>query len=219
MDCAGRAVEDFSSIAERINVLVVKVSKMKKSFISLVAMALVLGGTTTASAWVDISPDDAYTLVQADPDAYLLDVRTVAEYKFVGHPDVPDGKIENIPFWKFEFDRASDEYFYYYRDDAGNLVANLNEFFDEEVYRNFDPATDTIIIVCRSGGRAGMAADDLEDLSGPASNRLERLGFFDVLRMKGGFIAYEGVEPPLPVSTGYEGIWKPSDFKGRSLKK
>jgi hypothetical protein len=27
------------------------------------------------------------------------------------------------------------------------------------------------------------------------------------------------IKPNLPVSTGYEGIWKPSDFKGRSLKK
>lgn len=190
---------------------------MKKSFMLLVAMAFALGGMATALAWDEITPEDAQDMVATNPNAYLLDVRTVGEYKFVGHPDVPDGKIKNIPYWKFEFDRSSDEYFYYYLDDAGNLVANLNKFFDEEVYRHFDPATDTIIVVCKSGGRAGRAANDLENPSGPASNRLEQLGFFDIRRMTDGFTF--GWEPAgLPVSTGYEGIWKPSDFRGGSLK-
>jgi len=157
---------------------------MKGSLISLLVAAFISGGTTTALAWENISPQEAYDLVEGDANVYLLDVRTVAEYKFVGHPDVSDDKIKNIQYWKFEFDRASDEYFYYYRDDAGNLVANLNEFFNEEVYRNFDPATDTIIVVCKSGGRAGRAADDLEDLSGAASTRLERLGFFDLFEWR-----------------------------------
>lgn len=190
---------------------------MKKSFISLVAIAFVLGGVTTASAWVEITPEDAQVMVETNPNAYLLDVRAVGEYKFVGHPAVPDGKIKNIPYWIFEFDRATDEYFFYHFDGSGNLVANVNGFFDEEVYRHFNPTTDTIIVVCKSGGRAGLAADDLEDRSEPASNRLEKLGFFDIRRMTNGF-SFGWKPAGLPVSNGYEGIWKPSDFKGRSLK-
>jgi rhodanese-related sulfurtransferase len=186
---------------------------MKKSFILAVAMVFVLGGIATVSAWNEITPEAARDIVETNPDAYILDVRTVCEYKFVGHPAVPDGKIKNIPYWMFEFDRPTDEYIFY----AGG-VANVNKFFDEGVYRHFDPATDTIIVVCRSGGRAGMAADDLEDPSEPAANRLEKLGFFDIRVMTGGFSF--GWEPAnLPVSTGYEGIWKPSDFAGKSLNK
>ena len=75
---------------------------MKKSFIPLVAMALVFGSVPTAFGWEEITPEDAKVMVENDPNAYLLDVRTVSEYKFVGHPDVPDSKIKNIPYWKFE---------------------------------------------------------------------------------------------------------------------
>jgi rhodanese-related sulfurtransferase len=197
-----------------VNLLLLKLrreGKMRRLFGLTVALVFVFCCVATVSAWEDITPLDAADMIETNPDAYILDVRTVCEYKFVGHPAVPDGKIKNIPFWMFEFDRATDEYIYYA---AG--VANENEFFDEAVYRHFDPPTDTLIVVCRSGGRAGRAATDLEDPSEPAANRLEQLGFFNILRMTGGFSF--GWEPAaLPVSTGYEGIWKPSDFRGRSL--
>jgi len=185
---------------------------MRRLFSLTIALMLVFFCVATVSAWEDISPLDAFDMVYSNPNVYILDVRTVCEYKFVGHPLVLEGKIKNIPFWMFEFDRATDQYIFY-----ADGVANENKFFDEAVYRNFDPATDTLIIVCKSGGRAGMAAGDLEDPSEPAANRLEKLGFFEIRRMTGGFSF--GWEPEgLPVSTGYEGIWKPSDFRGKSLK-
>jgi len=192
---------------------------MKKLFSLAASLVFVLCCAATASAWEDINATDAADMLAANPDAYILDVRTVCEYKFVGHCAVPEGQIKNIPFWMFEFDRATDEYLFY----AGG-IANENKFFDEEVYRFFDPSTDTIIVVCKTGGRAGMASTDLEDRSEPAANRLEELGCFNVLRMKDGFVGKPNadlswLEAGLPVSTGYEGIWKPSDFKGRSLHK
>jgi rhodanese-related sulfurtransferase len=217
-------LESRSSVDGRLKVAVfdgvdpsiVVEGKMKKSKILGAAVAFLLSGMNPAAAWEDISPLDASDMLDENPNVYILDVRTVGEYKFVGHPLVPEGQIKNIPFWKFEFDRATNEYLFYEIVD-GELVANENEFFDEEVYRSFDPQTDTLIIVCRSGGRAGRAGTDLEDPSEPAANRLEKLGYFKIYRMTGGFSF--GWEPEgLPVSTGYEGIWKPSDFRGRSLK-
>jgi rhodanese-related sulfurtransferase len=159
----------------------------------------------TVSAWEDIDPADAQALVSADAHAYILDVRSPSEYRWNGHCSVPEGQIINIPWWFWEFDRQTDDYAW-----------NDNKFFDAEVYRHFDPATDTLIVVCRSGGRAGQVSNELKDLSQPASNRLEELGFFNIYRMTGGFSF--GWEPAgLPVVSNTVGIWKPSDFKGRSL--
>ena len=190
---------------------------MKKLFSLAASLVFVFWCAATVSAWEEISPEDANATVNQDPNAYILDVRTVCEYKFVGHPSVPESKIKNIPYWMFEFDRSTDEYFFYYVDPDLGLIANVYKFFDAAVYRHF-AHDDTLIVVCKSGGRAGRAASEIESPSQPASQRLEDLGFANVYRMTGGFSF--GWEPAgLPVSTGYEGIWKPSDHKGRSLNK
>ena len=92
----------YWSNRDDVNSSVVKIKeggKMKSSLISLLAVAFILGGTTTASAWDNISPPEACELVESQPHVYLLDVRTDAEHKFVGHPDVSDGKIKNIQYW------------------------------------------------------------------------------------------------------------------------
>jgi rhodanese-related sulfurtransferase len=186
--------------------------KMKKLLTVAVSLVFLLCGAATVLAVQDISPEDASDMLDPnsdnyDPNAYILDCRSECEYRWNGHCAVPEGKIKNIP-WKFwEYNRQVDNY----------VFTDINKFFDAAVYRFFDPANDTLIVVCRSGGRAGAAAGELEDLSQPASNRLEALGFFDVRRMDGGFSF--GWEPAgLPVVSDTEGIWKPSDHRGRSLK-
>ena len=38
----------------------------------------------------DVSPEDAYAALAADDDAVLVDVRTTAEWSYVGLPDLSD---------------------------------------------------------------------------------------------------------------------------------
>jgi rhodanese-related sulfurtransferase len=193
--------------------------------LSLVAAALVLllGGVTTVSAVDSITATDAYNMLDPgsdtyNPDAYILDVRTPAEWKFVGHPgeaagtgsgDFLEGRVLNIPYWLWEYAPKIDEYVF--RD-------NGNKFFDAAVARQFSPR-DTIILMCKSGGRAGYAGAELENPSQPASKRLEELGYYHLYNMAGGFEAIGGWKPSaLPYNTADSGIWKPSDQRGRSLR-
>ena len=50
-----------------------------------------------------------YAAHQSPPDTFMIDVRTRAEYLFVGHPDIPDG-VPNIPL-KFYPSRETNKYF------------------------------------------------------------------------------------------------------------
>jgi hypothetical protein len=61
-----------------------------------------------------------------------------------------------------------------------------NRFFDEEVVRQFDSG-DIIIVMCRSGSRSEKASGELEDPSGPACKRLEKLGYDNIYNMLEGF--------------------------------
>ncbi|MGD9345884.1 MAG: rhodanese-like domain-containing protein [Candidatus Aminicenantes bacterium] len=85
----------------------------------------------------DISSKEAYELLK-EPDTYLVDVRSIAEYVFVGHPAM----AHNIPlmFWD---ERKQD------------FVPN--ESFLENVKSRFE-TKGRLIFICRSGGRSKRAA-------------------------------------------------------------
>ena len=79
----------------------------------------------TVRAWID-----------AGTEFRVLDVRSVAEFVFIGHPD---GAI-NVPlmFWNRETGMTP------------------NERFLEDVMARFD-TDETIVVICRSGGRSARA--------------------------------------------------------------
>jgi rhodanese-related sulfurtransferase len=92
----------------------------------------------------DINPLQAWNVLQGDPAAVLLDVRTQAEYVFVGHPI---GAL-NLPleFWE----------------QAGNEWRD-NPDFNARVTSRLSPGT-TVITMCRSGNRGKTAAQRLVSL-------------------------------------------------------
>jgi rhodanese-related sulfurtransferase len=95
-----------------------------------------------------VTAQEAYEMWKADPEkVHVLDVRTPEEYVFVGHPEM----ARNIPiaFVKREWDTDSNEF-----------VVELNPDFNTEAKRRFAP-TDTILVMCRSGGRSARAVDAL----------------------------------------------------------
>lgn len=87
----------------------------------------------------NLDPKQSWDLLQNNPSAVLIDVRTSIEHSFVGHP--PNSK--HIP-WK-EFPNMQ-----------------LNTAFVEQVQSHVSDKTAPILLLCRSGVRSVDAAKALE---------------------------------------------------------
>ncbi len=94
----------------------------------------------------EISPQQAWELLEGDPHAVLLDVRTQMEYDYVGHPlnalhvpwmDAPDWTV-----------------------DAG-FVDKVRAALSKRVGPDKAPEAMTILSMCRSGKRSLAAAEAL----------------------------------------------------------
>jgi rhodanese-related sulfurtransferase len=99
---------------------------------------------------------EAYSKWQADPDNItVLDVRTTEEYLYVGHAPM----AWNVPLASqtYEWD-AEKQHFGFQPNPA--FIAQVKEFAG---------LSDTILVMCRSGGRSAMAV-----------NRLAQAGFTNV---------------------------------------
>jgi rhodanese-related sulfurtransferase len=97
-----------------------------------------------------VTPEEAYELWVSDVDRVkILDVRTPEEYAFVGHPQM----AMNIPIVMHT---------YRWEPDLGRVAIEPNPRFLAEV-SDWADASDTILILCRSGGRAAMAVNLLAD--------------------------------------------------------
>jgi len=116
----------------------------------------------------EVPAAEAYRMWQSDPEAVkILDVRTTAEYALVGHPPM----AYNIPLatWTGEFDPSRRTY----------TMGNNPDFLDA-VAKRFS-RDDTLLLLCRSGHRSGIAA-----------RLLMNIGFKRVYNITDGF---EG-DPP-----------------------
>ena len=90
-----------------------------------------------------IDSKKSYKLVMDNlSTTFIIDVRTMAEYEFVGHPDLPND-VPNIPYK-----------FYPTWEVNKNFVKKVEGRYKKE---------DTIITLCRSGKRAKAAAKLLKD--------------------------------------------------------
>lgn len=94
----------------------------------------------------DISPDTAWEILNDDPKAVLVDVRTDAEWKYVGVPDLNGlGKKPLLVPWKVFPDMR------------------LNEDFTRVVGEAGVAPDDTLLLICRSGQRSAAAAQALTE--------------------------------------------------------
>ena len=123
---------------------------------------------TSSYAYDEISTGYAYDMATSDDNAYILDVRTEAEWIYVGHPGpnrcdegaLLTGKVVNISYkiWK-------------------KKIEIVNPSFVSDVKDLFEDKDDIILIVmCRSGSRS-VAACLL----------LEAAGYANVYNMTTGF--------------------------------
>jgi rhodanese-related sulfurtransferase len=90
----------------------------------------------------DLSPQDAFSLLQARQDAVLVDVRTRAEWSYVGVPDLSGvGRVPVLSEWVT------------FPDGARNP-----QFLDEVSAATADKSV-PVLFLCRSGVRSVAAAE------------------------------------------------------------
>ena len=91
----------------------------------------------------NVTPSLAYHMVLKNPDhTFIIDTRTRAEYQLTGHPV---GSY-NIPkkFWTGKLGEKK----YSMQD---------NENFEKDLLSRFNPSTDSLIFMCRSGKRSCLS--------------------------------------------------------------
>ena len=93
---------------------------------------------------------DAYDMLNTIPDTYLIDVRTRAEYQYVGHPT--NAYLFPYMFATNKITKVDEKYEY--------QLSQKNKDFMSEVSKIFRK-TDNLLIICRDGKRSALAAKDL----------------------------------------------------------
>ena len=123
----------------------------------------------------DVPVQDTWKRLQANSEAVLIDVRTKAEWAFVGVPDLSAlGRHVVMVEWQSFPDGRVDAEF------TGRVVAALAEAGTS--------SEDTLFFICRSGGRSRKAAEAMaeagfrhcinvaEGFEGPLDNNRHRGG-------------------------------------------
>jgi rhodanese-related sulfurtransferase len=129
---------------------------MKKNalFFVFLAVAVVLHFMPLGSAFAQepkkILSIEEYDMLNTVPDTYLIDIRTRAEFQFVGHPI--SAYLFPYMFMTTEFGKNGEEYGYRF-----NVK---NKSFVEEIGKVFKK-TDNLLIICREGVRSALASKDL----------------------------------------------------------
>jgi rhodanese-related sulfurtransferase len=113
----------------------------------------------------DVSPTVADIMLQKNPErSFLVDVRTQPEYQFVGHPE----RAYNIPvrFWSNKLDNKG-------------YTETANPDFGKDLLTRFNPKTDTLFFICRSGSRSAVAADEAVKAGWPEEKVFSVMGGFE----------------------------------------
>jgi len=105
---------------------------------------------------------EAYGKWLADPDSVtVLDVRTTQEYLFVGHAPM----VWNVPLMSQTYEWNTDKQYFKMQPNA-DFISQVSELTE---------TSDTILVMCRSGGRSAMAV-----------NMLAKAGFTNVYNITDG---------------------------------
>ena len=135
----------------------------------------------------DVSPNEAWSMLAANPKAQLVDVRTNPEWTFVGVPDLSSlGRKAHFIQWQVYPSMAVDPQF------TAATVAILDDAAAE-------PDT-PVFFICRSGARSRNAAIAMTNV-----------GYLHAYNVAGGFegdLDQEG-------HRGNEGGWKASGLPWR----
>ncbi|MDZ7696898.1 MAG: rhodanese-like domain-containing protein [Deltaproteobacteria bacterium] len=140
-------------------------------FIVLAALVFTAFSMSFAEGPKNILSIEAYDMLNTVPDTYLIDVRTRAEYQFVGHPI--NAYLFPYAFLVNRLKKTDETYSY--------GMTEKNKAFVEEVSKVFKKS-DNLLLISRDGARSALAAD-----------ALIKAGFKNVYDVVNGF---EGPEFP-----------------------
>jgi rhodanese-related sulfurtransferase len=129
-----------------------------------------------------VTSAEAYEKWKAAPDKVkLLDVRTPEEFIFVGHPEM--AWCIPLGFQSYRWDEKK-----------GLYDLDVNTHFAAQVREWFDPV-ETLMLMCRSGGRSAMAV-----------NMLVQAGFTDAWNIT------DGMEGDMDDGKRTKNGWKNADL-------
>jgi len=141
--------------------------------ISLGLAAVLFSSAAIAEYAGDITPNEAFMRASTEENVYILDVRTGQEWRWVGHPGMnglANSKGEGLAFKSgIGLDGKVINIAYLLDNGTGGLVSNLA--FDTAVMSRFS-TDDILLTLCRTGGRALTAAQELGAL-GYTTYRIE----------------------------------------------
>jgi len=160
--------------------------------LALTVNATEKGAVKTSGGWAykvklghpgsDVSPTEAMQLVLKDEKhTFIVDVRTRPEYNFVGHPT----GAYHVPskFWTGEMIESKGKKAY-------KLVDNPD--FAKDLLARFNPETDTLIFMCRSGKRSCQSADKAIKAGFKSEKIFNMLGGFEGDKIKCKVSAFNG---------------------------
>lgn len=113
-------------------------------------LAFALEGESQAQEAKKILSIEAYDMLNTVPDTYMIDVRTRAEYQFVGHPVM--AYLFPYRFLTSEFGKENEEHAY--------RLTPKNSAFVDEISKVFKKG-DNLLIIGRDGTRSAEAAKAL----------------------------------------------------------
>lgn len=93
----------------------------------------------------DVTPTEAWDALSSEPGAVLVDVRTAAEWNYVG---VPDLSATGAPLLKIEWQNFP----------SGAVDPRFAEKLDAELKKQGTPLDAPLFFICRSGQRSASAA-------------------------------------------------------------
>jgi rhodanese-related sulfurtransferase len=108
-----------------------------KKLIAALAQVVLISVSFCSAEIQHISPKTAYEMTK-NPSTCLVDVRSIAEYYLVGHPEM----AVNVPFT-------------FWSETEQKFIPNDN--FIEDIKLRFK-TDDVLVFICRSGGRSLLAA-------------------------------------------------------------
>ena len=124
------------------------------------------------------TPPQAYEMLLKDPaHTFIVDVRTQPEYQFIGHPV----GAYNIPV-KFLSNRCTEK----------GYPEVDNAEFEQDLLTRFNPKTDRLLLLCRSGSRSCVAANLAVKAGFSEDKVFNVMGGFEGDKIKNKNSAYDG---------------------------
>jgi len=144
-----------------------------------------------------VDPRDAFQWASNYDDVFILDVRTGEEWRWVGHPGpngLADSKGKGLAYRSGALlGGKAINIAYMIQVNDGTPALTLNPLFVEDVMATFDSDA-VLLVMCRSGGRAQSAAEELGALG------------FTTYNVEGGFEGHNNTDAYPGPDTGYHDV-------------